>query len=81
MSSPQSDIEQSKRDVINSLPEECRTVGTSFFQCLEKSAHDAQTKNLNEEQYQEFMVSTAVPGCLKEFNLEDCLEKNDKNQK
>ena len=77
--SSQSDMESAKRDVINSLPEECRTVGTSFFQCLEKSANEAQSKNLKEEEYQEFMVGNAVPECLKLYNLEECLEKNEKN--
>ena len=77
--SSQSDMESAKRDVINSLPEECRTVGTGFFQCLEKSANDAQSRDLKEDKYQDFMVGTAVPNCLKEYNLEDCLEKNEKN--
>ena len=77
MSSP-SEIEQTKKDVINSLPEECRTIGKSFFDCLDKNATEAQTKNFNEKQYEAFMVETAIPECLKEYNLDECLQKNSK---
>ena len=76
--SSQSEIEQTKIDVINSLPEDCRTIGKSFFDCLEKHATEGQTKNFNEKQYESFMVETAMPECLKEYNLDECLQKNSK---
>jgi len=65
-----------KNMVINSLPEQCRTVGRSFFECLELKAQDAQNLNYNEKQFEEFMNTSAIPKCLTEYNLEECLVKN-----
>ncbi len=65
-----------KNMVINSLPEQCRTVGRSFFECLELKAQDAQNSNFNEKQFEEFMNTSAIPKCLNEYNLEECLVKN-----
>ena len=36
-----------KNMVLNSLPEECRQVGKSFFDCLEYKSQDAQNLNYN----------------------------------
>lgn len=74
----QNEIDQTKQNVINSLPEECRDVGQKFFDCLEVNAKDAQVSNFNEKQYETFMIETAVPKCLNEYNLEECLVKNQK---
>ena len=76
--SSQKEIDQTKKDVINSLPEQCREVGKSFFDCLENKAQDAQNLNYNEKQYESFMSESAVPKCLTEYNLEECLVKNQK---
>jgi hypothetical protein len=65
-----------KNMVINSLPEACRNVGREFFDCLELKSQEAQSSNLNEKQFEEFMNNTAIPKCLSEFNLEECLVKN-----
>ncbi len=66
--------EDIKRLVVESLPLDCREVGTLFFTCLEKSA--SETTNLNEKQYESFMTSEAIPNCLSQYNLEECLLKN-----
>jgi len=67
-----------KKMVINSLPEQCRAVGVTFFDCLELKAQDAQNLNYNEKQFEEFMNTSAIPKCLSEYNLEECLLKNQK---
>ena len=68
--------EDLKKLVIESLPQECREIGSNFFSCLEDTSNQAQISNLNEKQFETFMTETAVPQCLKEFNLEECLAKN-----
>lgn len=68
-----------KNSVINSLPEQCRTVGKSFFDCLELKAQDAQNLNYSEKQFDDFMNTNAIPKCLADNNLEECLIKNQKN--
>ena len=79
MSSNNVDNDQElKNMVINSLPEECRAVGKNFFECLELKAKDAQNLNYDEKQFEEFMNTSAIPKCLTEFNLEECVVKNQK---
>lgn len=74
---PNTDNDQElKNMVINSLPEQCRAVGRTFFDCLELKAQDTQNLNYNEKQFEEFMNSSAIPHCLNEHNLEECLIKN-----
>ena len=73
------DNDQELKDmVINSLPEQCKTVGRSFFDCLELKAQDAQNLNYDEKQFEEYMNNSAIPKCLTEHNLEECLIKNSK---
>lgn len=67
-----------KEMVINSLPEPCKKIGTDFFDCLEVKAKDVQEKLQSEKQFEEYMTNTAIPKCLSEFNLEECLVKNQK---
>jgi len=72
----QKEIDQTKLDAINSLPQQCKEIGKNFFDCLEYRAHDAQNLNIAEDKYDSYMSQTAVPRCLAEHNLEACLIKN-----
>lgn len=74
----QNQKDQLKMDVVNSLPEACRELGKNFFDCLELKAQDAMNLNYNDKQYESFMNDSALPQCLNEYNLEDCLVKNQK---
>jgi len=79
MSSNNVDNDQDlKNMVLNSLPEQCREIGKTFFDCLEIKSQEAQNLNYNEKQFEEFMNTSAIPKCLTEHNLEECLIKNQK---
>lgn len=80
MSSNQANNDQElKNMVINSLPEACRQIGRTFFECLETRAKEVDSTITNEKQFEAFMNETAIPKCLSEYNLEECLIKNQKN--
>lgn len=70
--------QDAKTLVVSSLHEKCREVGSNFFNCVESKIMGLP--NDNKMQYAEMekkMTNEFVPSCMKQYDLESCLNKYD----
>jgi len=74
--------EEAKNIVVESLPIQCRSIGLSFFNCVEGQILKLSSDiSLNYTDIEAKMTNEFVPNCMEKFNLEACLTKNDSNIK
>ena len=73
-----SSIDDSRNIVIDSLPSQCKSVGKSFFSCVESRLLQLSSNSgLSYKEMEDEMTNKYVPECMSKFNLEECLTKYD----
>ena len=72
--------EEVKKFVVDLMVPECKDVANSFFNCVEtKISSFGNNENMEYVKLEKQMQTNIVPGCMKKFNLESCLDKYDKH--
>lgn len=73
-------LEEAKNSVVESLVPECRSVGKSFFNCVETMVFKlGKNINIDYQETEKITLNQFVPECMSKFNLEECLQKYEPN--
>jgi hypothetical protein len=73
-----SDPLQMKQFILNLITPECKEVANGLFDCLENKLQTFDLKGGKFEDVEKRINETIIPECFNNFNLDDCLAKNDK---
>lgn len=69
-----SNPEDAKKLIIESITPKCREVASKFFSCVETSLVGVNP-NLSYQELDSHLNDHLVPKCMKDFDLESCLKK------
>ena len=70
-----------KKALIEQLPNECRSLGLKFFECIEEETSKqlpSSGENTSYEEVEKLINNSIIPICISQYNIEDCVNKNTK---
>ncbi len=65
--------EEFKTLILNSIPEQCRTLAGQFFNCVEEKVQTINTTNNLDVENQ--LDKVVIPECTAKFDFESCINK------
>ena len=69
-------VDNIKQDLIDSIPSQCRSIASNFFNCVETDLNKKLNGNsFSYEDAEHYLSTKTIPSCTSKFNLEDCLKK------
>lgn len=71
--------DEAKNIIVEMIIPECRSVARNFFDCVEEKTQNIDFRNAKSyEEVEKDLNEKFIPACMETYNLEGCLQLNDK---
>ena len=70
--------DEAKNIIIDLIIPECRGIAKNFFTCVEEKVSTLNANNENE--FNQQLNDHFIPNCMQVYNLQECVELNDRKK-